>query len=263
MRSTLIILSLLLFSIFTMSQETLRVDSLSADFGLPAHSYKDNRPLTVGVNFKPIRTGYISTIKFFKGDSISINYTLKIFRKSDKEELVSINYTSATKGWNRINIPLTVVMADTEYVATLYNEQGAYVVTYNIFNTQYFTPYLTVLDNGGKYIYANTIPEASARGSNYFIDIIYTSLLDTIFVGEEHNINIYVPTKTGGWALTEDGTTAFEAIFGYFPPPVDTETEINITVDSIRYKLYTGRYWRKWRINPDGSESLIDTVTIK
>lgn len=238
----------------------LAQDSLLKEVDKPEKSYYDAKPVELSLNFIPLKDGLITHIKFYKVYNDQQNYQVKFYYKG--KVLAQKIYTTSHIGWHTVPLDIDLGLKENEmYSVAVMFPDGRWGATWNYFTLPKISGSLKAETRAGKYSYDGTYPNLDNQNANYYIDLLYRPFMkDTVELGCV--TNVYVP-KDGGWARNDSDEIFFKAMFGFFPPPVSSVWEHDIVLDSVRYRLYSGGYWRKWRINPDGSQTQIDTLHFK
>ena len=158
-------------------------------------SVNDTTPIEVGVQFQSSVTGTITGIRFYDGDSASldasgdtgITYVAHLWT-STGELLATANYTlndDSNLGWQQVNFATPVtISANTVYVASYYAPEGGYSDSVGYFtNSGLDSGPLHALsspeaqsdgfDGNGVFVYgSDSFPTESYAGSNYWVDVV-------------------------------------------------------------------------------------------
>lgn len=226
----------------------------------PNRNYNDAKPVELALNFIPLQNGLLTHVKFYKVFNDQQTYLVKFYHKG--RVLAQKSYTTNLIGWHTVPLDIDLGLKESEvYSVSVLFPDGRWGGTWNYFSIPRIAGALKADVGAGKYSYDGTYPSLSWDNANYFIDVLFREFYtDTVY--QACQTNIYVP-KDGGWARDDSDEIFYKAFFGFFPPPVNSAWEHDIVLDSVRYRLYSGGYWRKWRINPDGSQTQIDTLHFK
>jgi hypothetical protein len=140
----------------------------------------DGQPIEVGVKFRVDVNGYISGLRFYKGQANTGAHIGNLWDASGNL-LASATFTNETaSGWQEVSFSAAVpILANTTYVASYYSASG-----YFAFNPGYFTSAgvdngpLHALRNGtdggnGVYVYGSGFPVSSYNSSNYWVDVVF------------------------------------------------------------------------------------------
>ena len=141
-------------------------------------------PVELGVKFRSDVSGSISGIRFYKSSANSGPHTARLW-SSGGALLATATYSNETpSGWQQANFSTPVAInANTVYVASYHTATGHYS-----YNSNYFTgagrdnPPLHALADGvsganGVFAYgpAGSFPNSGWNGSNYWIDVVFTT----------------------------------------------------------------------------------------
>jgi hypothetical protein len=154
------------------------------DTDVPVHpSEADPNPVVLGVKLRSDVDGFITGIRFYKGDGNTGTHVGNLWT-SDGTLLASKPFTNETgTGWQQVDFDYPVaISADTDYVASYYAPNGNYAS-----DEQYFTyngvdnGYLHLLANGGAsggngvYAYGGSsgFPTFTWHATNYWVDVVF------------------------------------------------------------------------------------------
>jgi len=146
-------------------------------------SVNDKKATEVGVKFQADVDGYITGIRFYKGDLNTGTHIGNLW-SSDGTLLATATFVNETaSGWQQVNFATPVaVTANTTYVASYHTEVGYYAANTNYFATSGVdNPPLRALANGvdggnGVYLYgASGFPTTSFKSSNYWVDAVFVT----------------------------------------------------------------------------------------
>jgi len=153
----------------------------------------DSRPVTIGVRFKPDRSGYITGIRFYKGVN-NIGTHVGTLWTIDGALLATVTFTGETaSGWQQAKFSTPVpVTAGAVYVAAYFAPVGRYSEDDWYFGTAFANAPLRTADAAGGvsvYFYgpATGFPNQLFRSANYWVDVIY-----------EDSVAITAPVSGGG-----------------------------------------------------------------
>ncbi|WP_326829770.1 DUF4082 domain-containing protein [Streptosporangium sp. NBC_01810] len=147
----------------------------------PVASQADNRAIVVGVKFKPLTSGTITGIRFYKGPQNTGTHTGSLWT-SGGQSLASATFTNeAASGWQQVNFATPVaVNANTTYIASYHTISGYYSTEASYFAERYQNGPLLALQNGdeggnGVYTYSatNTFPTSTSEATNYWVDVAF------------------------------------------------------------------------------------------
>ncbi|WP_433361650.1 DUF4082 domain-containing protein [Streptosporangium sp. CA-115845] len=147
----------------------------------PVSSQPDNRAIVVGVKFKPLTSGTIKGIRFYKGPLNTGTHTGSLWTSSG-QSLASATFTNETaSGWQQVNFATPVTVdANTTYIASYHTTSGYYSIAQSYFANRYQNGPLLALQNGdeggnGVYSYSatNTFPTSTSEAANYWVDVAF------------------------------------------------------------------------------------------
>ncbi|MFC7533549.1 DUF4082 domain-containing protein [Actinoplanes sp. GCM10030250] len=147
----------------------------------------DNSAVEVGVRFRSSTAGYITGLKFYKGNGNSGTHTGSVWTNTGTR-LATVTFTGeSASGWQTATLPGPVpVAANTTYVASYYAPAGRYSVTANGLASAVTRSPLTALASGtdggnGVYRYgASGFPTGTFQATNYWVDVVFdSSAVDT------------------------------------------------------------------------------------
>jgi methionine-rich copper-binding protein CopC len=144
-----------------------------------ASSANDSNSVTLGVQFTPDTSGWISGVRFYKGNGNTGTHIGDLWTSSGTL-LASATFTGeSSSGWQTVQFESPVaVTAGTTYVAGYYAPTGHYADDANTFTNQYNNSPLhapaTAATSNGLYIYGNNkFPTKTYLGDNYWVDPIF------------------------------------------------------------------------------------------
>ncbi len=150
-------------------------------------SFSDPAGVEVGVKFQADRNGYVTGIRFYKGAANTGTHVGSLWTAAGAL-MSTVTFTTETAtGWQQAVFGQPVaVTANTTYVASYYAPVGRYGFDSGYFAVALDNPPLRALANGtsanGLYIYSaapTTFPTQSGSGANYWVDVVFTDVLDT------------------------------------------------------------------------------------
>jgi hypothetical protein len=151
--------------------------------GNPAEN--DSSAVELGVKFQSAVDGFVTGIRFYKGNGNSGTHVGTLW-SDDGDELASVTFTNETAtGWQQaiFDSPVPVV-AGTTYVASYHAPNGRYAVDEGDeggFDSAVTNGPLTALASGssggnGVYAYGNGgFPTNTYAESNYYVDVVFTT----------------------------------------------------------------------------------------
>lgn len=149
---------------------------------LPTLSNENNgSALELGMKFRASSAGYITGMRFYKGNTSTAGYTANLWSLSGTN-LATLNFTgqSAT-GWQQISFGAPVaVTANTTYVVSYHAQNGQYAATPSGLSSVIVNGPLQALANGTdgpNGIFAvsptSTFPTSTFNSNNYFVDPVF------------------------------------------------------------------------------------------
>jgi methionine-rich copper-binding protein CopC len=147
-------------------------------------SENDSAPIEVGVRFSSSVAGYVTGVRFYKGDA-NLGVHVGHLWDSTGNLLASVTFTNETAtGWQQANFssPVAIVPGQV-YVVSYYAPSGHYSSSGNYFGGGPYTngpltaPAYAAGGNG-VYIYGagGGFPNFSYNGTNYWVDVLFNSL---------------------------------------------------------------------------------------
>lgn len=142
----------------------------------------DASSVELGVKFTTSRDGYVSAIKFYKGNGNTGTHVGHLW-SADGTLLASVTFTNeSATGWQVAVFSLPVpVKAGQTYIASYYAPNGHYAATGGYFNAAYSNGPLTALSSGGsggngvfRYGTGGGFPSSSYNATNYWVDVVFS-----------------------------------------------------------------------------------------
>jgi hypothetical protein len=139
----------------------------------------------LGVRFQPQVDGYITGLRFYKGETNTGTHVGSLWTISGTL-LASATFTNeTTSGWQTVIFSQPVaVVSTTVYVASYHAPNGHFALTSNYFASPYVRPPLRtfsiseITGGNGVYVYPSGFPDqGSLSGSNYWVDVIFQIVL--------------------------------------------------------------------------------------
>lgn len=156
--------------------------SIWSDTDVPeVKATNDTRAIELGVKFRATSDGFVSGVRFYKGEGNTGTHTGSLW-SSAGQLLGTATFSNETAvGWQKVLFEAPVgVTKETTYVASYHTDSGRYAAS-----TQYFgaSPMvmepLTALkstDAGGNGVYrlgASAFPTQTFNATNYWVDVVY------------------------------------------------------------------------------------------
>lgn len=132
----------------------------------------------LGMRFQTSTSGTVSGVAFYK-DARNTGVHVGSLWNSSGDLLARVTFTHETRrGWQtaQFSRPVTVA-ADTTYTVSYYAPNGHYSYTHSYFTKAIRRDGLTAPAGNGQYAYGNShaFPHTSYEGTNYWIDVLFTS----------------------------------------------------------------------------------------
>ncbi len=143
----------------------------------------DPNAVELGVKFRSDQDGYITGLRFYKGNQNTGTHVGHLWSASGNM-LAQATFTGeSASGWQQVALnPPVPVTAGTTYVASYLAPNGHYAATTNGFASATDTPPLHGLANGtdggnGVYRYGSTggFPTQTYQASNYWVDVVFNN----------------------------------------------------------------------------------------
>jgi hypothetical protein len=147
-----------------------------------------NRPdggaIEVGLHFKPLLSGFINGIKFYKGSTQNAGPHTAHLWTSTGTLLSTATFGAETdSGWQTVNLGSPVaVVGGTDYVVSYFAPTGHYAGDVGAFSTldrdvgPLLAPHSTTsIPNGVFNAGASGFPTQTFQGTNYWVDVIFTT----------------------------------------------------------------------------------------
>ncbi len=96
----------------------------------------DGQELELGVKFRSSQDGYVSAIRFYKGNLDTGTHTASLWTSGGTRLATASFVAETSSGWQEVTLPSAVaISANTTYVASYHSTPGYYVVSTNYFTT--------------------------------------------------------------------------------------------------------------------------------
>src|SRR5450432_4795477 len=180
----------------------------------------DGQSIELGVKFRSSVDGFINGVRFYKTAN---NNGIHIGQLYDAlgNNLASATFTSeSATGWQTVYFSSPVaVTANATYIAAYFSPAGTYTGTANYFTTAVVNNPLTGLADGtdgpnGVYQYTATAAfptSSSGLKSNYWVDALFSTTLNSVFANAGHDQTIILPVAS----VTLDGSASAGTITDY------------------------------------------------
>ena len=190
----------------------------------------DGQPIEVGVKFRTTVDGYITGLRFYKGN-LSTGTHVGHLWTSTGTQLAEATFTGeSASGWQEVTLGAPVaVTANTTYIASYHSSNNYYASSVNYFTTATDNPPVRALANGedgpnGLYkLGASGFPNLDFNASNYWVDVIFVTS-----VGPDTTppvVNSVTPANTAGNVSTSANISAV------FNEPLDATTVSGATFE--------------------------------
>ena len=155
---------------------------------VPANpAVSDSNGVELGVRVVPKTNGFISGIRFYKGDGNTGTHTGSLWSSSGTR-LATGTFTGETSGgWQTLVFATPVaVNANTAYIASYYAPNGHYADDQYAFSYTGFVagpltvPRSVATGRTGLYRYDGGFPDESYGDANYYVDVVFTAADDSL-----------------------------------------------------------------------------------
>jgi hypothetical protein len=145
-------------------------------------SVTDGLPITLGVKFQSAVDGYITGIRFYKGDNSTEPHEGKLWTGGGLLK-ASVTFSNETaNGWQQqlFDTPVAI-SSNTTYIASYHSSSGYFAITPGYFSTGGHTnaPLVALADgvDGGNGVFLepsnpDSFPTASLNAANYWVDVV-------------------------------------------------------------------------------------------
>jgi hypothetical protein len=193
----------------------------------------DTKAVNLGVKFYSKQAGTISGIRFYRAAQNPDGYIARLYSASGvRLARVQIPAESGpVPGWQIANFAAPVpILADTTYVAAYYTSNGSYAgdndgLASGIMNGPLVAPASEPVGGNGVYSYSMRFPDQTYKASNYYVDVLFSPIVETPFL--QMSFNPAAPSLTDdaplGTLVTNvnvawsDGSP-FTGTLGFGPP---------------------------------------------
>jgi hypothetical protein len=145
-------------------------------------SINDPNAVELGVKFRSNINGYITGIRFYKGNTNTGNYIVNLWNTSGQNLGTATSNNLSTSGWQQVNFSNPVaITANTTYIASYHTSIGRYAVNDNYFTANFNNDPLTALSSnssGGNGVYkygTSGFPTDTYQASNYWVDVVFST----------------------------------------------------------------------------------------
>jgi Domain of unknown function (DUF4082)/Bacterial Ig-like domain len=158
-------------------------DSVWSDATVPAWvDNPDGKSVELGLKFESASAGYITGIRFYKSLANSGTHTVSLWTADGNLLATATSETETDSGWQEVDFSQPVyIHANQVYLATYLAPTGNYSDDLGYFGSGSHTngP-LTALGGVYSYTSTNVLPTESYDSSNYWVDVVLTSLVGSV-----------------------------------------------------------------------------------
>jgi hypothetical protein len=138
---------------------------------------------TLGVKFWSTQAGAISGIRFYRGAASPQGYIVQLYSADGAVlgQATMANESGPVPGWQTAMFAAPIsIAANTTYVAAYYAPSGQfaddyYRLAYSVTTGPLSAPGAKTVGGNGVYYQGNGFPQKSHLGSNYYVDVLFTS----------------------------------------------------------------------------------------
>jgi Domain of unknown function (DUF4082) len=202
------------------------------------------------VKFRSSQAGYISGIRFYKTTGNVGRHVGELYSSAGALMATATFSGETASGWQTVSFSSPVpIIANTTYVAAYFSPSGNYKGTQNYFTTAVVNNPLTGLADGtdgpnGVFVYtpSNAFPSNGATATNYWVDAIFSTSLNSIVANAGPDQTIILPVSS----VTLDGSGSSGTITDYTwtwisgptTPVITTPTAVSTTVTGLAVGTY-------------------------
>jgi hypothetical protein len=179
----------------------------------------DNGPLTIGVRFSSSVSGWVTGVRFYKGNGANGGTHIGGLWTTSGAQLASATFQSETaSGWQTVSFGAPVpVSAGTSYIASYYAPSGHYSADASFFQAPFTNSPLTGTSGMYRYATGTSYPSTTSPHS-YLVDVTFTSnappadttpptIVSTVPASNATNVGVSTPiTATVSEALQSGAT---------------------------------------------------------
>lgn len=150
--------------------------------------FPDPASVVVGVKFQVTKRGFISALRFFKGQSNTGTHIGQLWTQDGVRLGEPATFTNETSsGWQQVNLARPIAVSPgTTYIASYSAPNGRYAYDGNYFTTDKGSdlvrfPASTRAGGNGVFTYgpSNSFPRSSANSANYWVDVVFSEATST------------------------------------------------------------------------------------
>ena len=139
----------------------------------------DRDATTVGVKFTSSVNGYIKGLRYYRDAANTGTHVGKLWAINGTE-LSSLTFEDSGTGWQQANFSSPVeVAAGTTYVASYFAPNGHYSAGAGAFTQPMTNTPLVSVGSGSVYRYGSGFPDQTFMGTNYYVDVLFTTSNDS------------------------------------------------------------------------------------
>ncbi|WP_414542656.1 DUF4082 domain-containing protein [Nostoc sp. CCY0012] len=150
-------------------------------------SENDTNTVELGVKLRSDIDGYITGIRFYKGNTNPGNYIVNLWNTNGQNLATATRNNLSASGWQQVNFASPVaITANTTYVASYNTSIGRYASDNGFFaSSGVVKAPLTALSNsadGGNGLYkygSSGFPTDTYQSSNYWVDVLFSTTVAT------------------------------------------------------------------------------------
>ncbi|MCO6049137.1 DUF4082 domain-containing protein [Mesorhizobium sp. RP14(2022)] len=136
----------------------------------------ERKPVELGVRFSSSSTGYVSAIRFYKGQYNIGEHTVNLWTADGQLIASNASVSETATGWQTVKLAQPIrIQAGVTYVAS-YHTNGFYSASTGYFNSGYTSGPLTAEAGGGVYKYGDAgtaVPDQRYLNENYWVDVVF------------------------------------------------------------------------------------------
>lgn len=144
-----------------------------------AEATNDTQPVTLGLRFQSDKAGVITGVRFYKGPTNTGTHVGTLWSGSGAPLASVVFAGESASGWQQANFATPIsISTNTPYVISYFAPKGAYASDPSFAWSSLTSGNLhTVGSSPGVYAYggANTFPTSSWSGTNYWVDVAFST----------------------------------------------------------------------------------------
>jgi hypothetical protein len=230
----------------TMTPAAAASTSIWSSAAPPASADNDTSAVELGVRFRSDTNGFITGIRFYKFAGNTGTHVGNLWSSSGAW-LQSATFTAETaSGWQQVNFATPVaITANTIYIASYHTDVGHYAATSGYFASGVDNGPLHALADGvaggnGVYRYgATALPNASWQGTNYWVDVVFTTTLGGADTTPPTIVSVTPAPDATGVSASQTITATFNEGMDYLAPSTSFELR-DSAGNLVPASLFTG-----------------------